>query len=120
MQVTSWCSNLRHLQELLVGQELFGAWDRPLVVNVQGWGTWDMPMMRGGWGIVMMLLMLLFWAAVIVVIIVGIRWLMTSNRSDRRTMSERETESALDVLKKRYARGDISKQEFEDMRRDIQ
>jgi putative membrane protein len=35
-------------------------------------------------------------------------------------MSERETESALDMLKKRYARGDISKQEFEDMRRDIQ
>jgi uncharacterized membrane protein len=34
--------------------------------------------------------------------------------------SDRETESALDVLKKRYARGEISKQAFENMRRDIE
>jgi ABC-type Fe3+/spermidine/putrescine transport system ATPase subunit len=81
---------------------------------------WNMPMMRDSWGIVMMLMMLVFWAAIVVVIIVGVRWLMTSSRSGRQATAERQTESALDVLKKRYARGEISKEAFEDMRRDIE
>ena len=108
-------SYLRSFQE-----HLMGTWGGPLIARGQDWGPWDMPMMRGGWGIVMMLMMLLFWAAIVVVIIVGIRWLMTSSRSGHQATAERETESALDVLKKRYARGEISKQAFEDMRRDIE
>jgi putative membrane protein len=77
-------------------------------------------MMQGSWGIVMMVLMLLFWAAIVVVIIVGIRWLLTSSRPERQMTSEREAPSALDILKARYARGEISKKEFEEIRRDIE
>jgi putative membrane protein len=98
---------------------LVGAMGHPFVAAAQGTGAWEMPMMRGGWGIVMMLMMLLFWIAVIVVIVAGIRWLMT-NRSGRQTMPESGAHSALDVLKTRYARGEISKKEFEEIRRDIQ
>jgi uncharacterized membrane protein len=56
----------------------------------------------------------------VVVIIVGIRWLLTSSRSERHMTSEREAQSALDILKARYARGEISKTEFEAIRRDIE
>jgi putative membrane protein len=48
-----------------------------------------------------------------------IRWLITSGNPGRRATSAQETESALDILNKRYARGELSKQEYEDMRRDI-
>lgn len=92
----------------------------PFVAAAQGRAPWEMPMMQGGWGIVMMLLMLLFWAAIVVVIIVGIRWLITSSRSERHVTPERGGPSALDILKARYARGEISKKEFEEIRRDIE
>ena len=109
------CSYLSSIPLLLVS-----TLGDPFVAAAQDRGMWEMPMMRGGWGIVMMLMMLLFLAAIVVVIIVGIRWLLTSNRLGRQTTPERQTPSALDILKERYARGEISKQEFEEIRRDIQ
>lgn len=69
-----------------------------------GW----MPMMGLG-----LLFMVLFWAFVIAGVIYLVRWLMGQGLASR-------PESSLDILKKRYARGEISKQEFEDMRRDLQ
>jgi len=35
------------------------------------------------------------------------------------SLVQRETESALDILKKRYARGEISKDEYEQMKKDL-
>ena len=49
-----------------------------------------------------------------------IRWLAASRQPKRSTDVSQGTESALDILNKRYARGEISKQEFEDMRQDLQ
>lgn len=59
------------------------------------------------------LLMVLFWVFVIAGVVYLIRWLMSQGLTSR-------PESSLDILKKRYARGEISKQEFEEMRRDSQ
>lgn len=49
-----------------------------------------------------------FWIVVIVVLIFLIRWLAVS---PQRTEAPRE--SAIDILKQRYARGEIDKEEYE-------
>jgi len=69
--------------------------------------------MWGVWGIGMMLMMLVFWGIVIVGIVLGIRWLVTQCRGSS------PTDPALDILRQRYARGDISKEEFEAKKKDL-
>lgn len=77
-----------------------------------GYG-WEMHRwMWGAWGIGMMFTMLLFWVLVIVGIIAGIRWLLGQRR-------ETPGDSALEILRQRYARGEINKEEFEARRRDL-
>ncbi len=68
-----------------------------------GW----MPMMGFG-----MLFMVLFWVVVIVGVILLVRWFLGSSGITR-------GESALEILKKRYARGEINKEEFEERKRDL-
>ena len=86
------------------------AQDRP---NEWGWGMHPMWGMWGAWGIGMMLMMLVFWGVMIVGIVLAIRWLVTQGRESR------VTDSALDILRQRYARGDISKEEFEAKKKDL-
>ena len=76
-------------------------------------------MMWGSWGVGMMLLMFLFWVAIIVAILVAMRWLVTAGRQGRGVATTRDTESALDILHKRYARGEISQEEFDTMRQHL-
>jgi len=109
----------RWLRTSSLGGLVFGNWTNAMAATAEDFGPWGMHMMWGSWGIGMMLMMLLFWAAVIAGIVVLIRWLVTSGHSERSTNAVHSTESALDILNKRYARGEISKQEFEDMRQDI-
>jgi putative membrane protein len=83
-----------------------------------GWGPGSGMM---GWGYGMgwfgMILMGLFWVAIIVGIIFLIRWLFISTGTKGyRAGSE---DSALDILKKRYARGEINKEEFEQKKKDL-
>jgi len=68
--------------------------------------------MWGPWGIGMMLMMLVFWGLIIVALVLGIRWLVTQGREPR-------PDSALDILRQRYARGEINKEEFEAKKREI-
>ncbi len=73
---------------------------------------WGMHSMWGPWGIGMMLMMLVFWGLVVVALVLGIRWLITQGR-------EPPADSPLDILKRRYARGEIDKEEYEAKKRDL-
>lgn len=57
---------------------------------------------------------LIFWIVIIVLIVYLI--VRFANQQNTRTTSN---ESALDILKKRYARGEISKEEFEEIKKDL-
>ena len=60
--------------------------------------------------------MILFWV-VIIGLIVWVVVRLTSRTTA--TPSNNPPTSALEILKQRYARGEISKAEFEEMRRDL-
>ena len=77
-----------------------------------GWGMHPMWWMWGAGGIVMMLFMLLFWAMVIAGLVVGIRCLVTQGKASG-------SDSAMQILRERYARGEIGREEFEAKRRDL-
>jgi len=72
-----------------------------------GWG-W-------GWGVLGIIHMLLWWVLIIVAVVVLVRWL-THGSPGKETPRENR---ALEILKERYARGEIGKAEFEEKRRDL-
>ena len=72
----------------------------------EGWEMHPMWAMWGAWGIVMMLFMFLFWALVITGVVLGIRWLTHQGQRSR------SSDAALDILRQRYARGEIDRDEF--------
>ena len=75
------------------------------------------PGMMGEWGWFGGILMVIFWIAVIIGIIFLIRWLVQSTSSGGH--GARSEESAMEILKKRYARGEIDKKEFEQKKKDL-
>ncbi|HWP58468.1 MAG TPA: SHOCT domain-containing protein [Candidatus Acidoferrales bacterium] len=82
----------------------------PAQGRVYEW-SWEHPMWWG-WGLGMFFMMLLFWGLVIVGLVLGIRWLISQGKESR-------SDSALEILRRRYARGEIDKEEFETKKRDL-
>jgi putative membrane protein len=69
--------------------------------------------MMDGYGLGYGILGLIFWILVIIGLVLLIRYLWENGRD------KREQESAIEILKKRYARGEISKEEFEEKKKDL-
>jgi putative membrane protein len=80
--------------------------------GMRDWGHWGYGM---GW--FWNIIMVVFWIAVIVGIIFLIRWLVISTGTAGR--AARSEDSPLEILKKRYARGEIDKEEFEEKKKDL-
>ena len=77
-------------------------------------------MMNGGSMMGMMIFMFLFGLLLIgifvLIVVAVVKWLSGS----KMPFSVSDRENALEILKKRYAKGEIGKEEFERMRRDIE
>ena len=104
---------MRRLAPMVIGGLTLGvlapAWGQE---RAWDWGGHPMWGMWGVWGLGMMLVMLTFWVLVIVGLIALVRWLVSQGRYSR-------TDTALEILRQRYARGEINKEEFDAKRRDL-
>lgn len=65
-----------------------------------------------GFGFLGWVFMILWWALIIAALVALVKWL-TGRQGDR------TDKSALDILKERYARGEIDRKEFEDRKKDL-
>ena len=67
--------------------------------------------MMGGMGLVC----ILFWGVILAAVVLIVRWLTTRNDQGKIL----PLESPLDILKKRYAKGEIDSETFQKMQQDI-
>lgn len=76
------------------------------------WNNWNSPM--GSWGGFGLgwIFMAIFCVFFILAIVVLVRYLVGNNNIDKGN-------SSLEILKDRYAKGDIDKKEFEDKKKDL-
>jgi putative membrane protein len=80
-------------------------------------GDWSANMDMGiGMGMGLGVGMWLFWIAIIVVVVLAFK-LLTNRTSGQ---SSTPTESALEILRKRYARGEIDSREYERMKNELE
>lgn len=72
---------------------------------------WYPDMMGWGWGIGMFI----FWIVIIILIVVLVKYIATqsSGRIER-------NETPLEILKRRYANGEIDKEEYEQKKKDLE
>lgn len=71
----------------------------------------------GWWMVWGVLMMILFWGAIIALVV----WVVQSLSSrDSGSTSSPAGRSPLDIAKERYARGDINRQEFEQIKQDLE
>jgi putative membrane protein len=85
-----------------------------------GYGGWGMgPGMMGGYGMGWFggILMIVFWILILVGLIFLIKWLIQSTGRDKTSGSSGDR--SLEILKERYAKGEIDKEEFESKKKDL-
>lgn len=98
---------------------LFGGWTH-LLAQEDRYRGWQMgPDMMHGWGMGWFggIFYLIFWFLVIVGMVFLIKWLVQMSKGHSQAGSSGSR--ALDILKERYARGEIEKDEFEEKKKDL-
>ena len=82
-----------------------------------GSGWFGPGMMGSGWWGLGWIFMIVFWGLVIIALIFLIRWLARQSRP--RAEQDAGRDSALEILRQRYAKGEIDKEEFDQKKRDL-
>ena len=62
-------------------------------------------------------MMILFWAVIVIAAIMLIKWAIESGGANAR--KDLPAPSAIEILKRRYAQGEIDKEEYEEMKKNI-
>ncbi|MGQ0686508.1 SHOCT domain-containing protein [Bradyrhizobium sp.] len=95
------------------------AWaQNPSGAERYGWGPHMMGWGGGGYGMIFgPLFMILFLAVLVAVVVLLVRWLSGPWQGTYPPQQLPPARTALDILKERFARGEIDKAEFEDRRR---
>lgn len=86
-----------------------GRWSSPFGIN----STNNMMNFGFGFGFFGWLFMILWWVLIITAVVAIVKWLVNQFRGGV------SGKSAFDILKERYARGEIDKKEFEEKKRDL-
>jgi putative membrane protein len=76
-----------------------------------GWNNWNNMMSWGGFGFGW-IFMIVFWMLIVLGVVALVRYLGGAKQSSA-------GKTPLDILKERYAKGEINKKEFEEMKKDI-
>jgi len=75
-------------------------------------GMWYVHAVNGWWMVVGWIVMLLIWVGIAVLAILTFRWFL--RRSDTA-----EKQTPLDIARERYAKGEITKEQFEQIKKDL-
>ena len=93
----------------MMGQGMMWGPDSQGMLGINGWA----------WGLIMalgLLSMFAFWGAIIVGIVLLVRWIAGTND----VPNSAEEDPALEALRRRYAAGEISHEEYERMRKTLE
>jgi len=95
----------------LLGGLFIGGWNRSMMPGMMWWSG------QFGWPItaLMMFSMVLFWVAIILGVIWLVRWIMEQSNRGRSGDGD-----PLEIIRRRYARGEINREEYERLREDLQ
>jgi putative membrane protein len=69
----------------------------------------------GGWWIARVLIMVIFWVAVIALIV----WAVRSFAGQKQQQQQQQYRTPLDIARERLAKGEISHEEFESIKREL-
>jgi putative membrane protein len=74
------------------------------------------------WGMVLVggLLMLLFWGGVIALVFFAVRAISRPDRNGSERSAFPRPQTPLEILQGRYARGEITREQYQEMRRDLE
>ncbi|MDI6777720.1 MAG: SHOCT domain-containing protein [Patescibacteria group bacterium] len=97
---------------------MMGVWSSPTGFNQNNnnsmmWGFGNNPM-GWGFGLFGLIFMLLFWILIVAGIVILIKWLVSQSHG-----THGHEKPPLDILKERYAKGELNKEEFEAKKKDL-